>query len=574
MDTARLSSATPRWLPPDFRGDAWPDIAPYFDELAACTPQNAAELRQWLRDRGALEMVLAERLGWHYIGTTRHTQEADLREAYRHFVSEITPRVAAQQQVLNAQLLASPHQNALADDPALAHYLRYVRRDVQLFREKNIPLLTQIDAEQQQYGACVGSMTIEWKGNQLTLPEASDLLRHHSRRVRRMAYRRLANCRLQAAERLDSLFDRLVRLRHQVAEQANFVNFRDYTFCALGRFDYSAQDCQAFHTAVAREVVPLLDRMVGAQQRQMNLPQFRPWDSQVDALSRPPLQPFRDTDQLLARTIACFDRLDPYMGDCLRLMQQKGNFDLAARKDKAPGGYSYPLHASGVPFIFMNATSTLRDMITLLHEGGHAVHAFLMNDLELPFFRQPPAEVAELAAMAMELLTMDHWEVFFDQPADRRRAKAEHLRQILETLPWVATVDAFQHWVYENPEHTRAERQAAWERIFTRFSDTVTCWEGLEDVRGYLWQKQLHIFEVPFYYIEYGIAQLGAIALWKSYRADPAGTLRRFRQALALGHTVPIREVYATAGIAFDFSADYIRELLQFVWEEWLACAE
>ena len=249
-------------------------------------------------------------------------------------------------------------------------------------------------------------------------------------------------------------------------------------------------------------------------------------------------------------------------------MKAMGHLDLDSRKGKAPGGYNYPLAETGVPFIFMNATSTLRDMVTLMHEGGHAVHSFLTKDLELGAFKNAPSEVAELASMAMELLSMDYWEVFFKSEEDLKRAKREHLEQIIETLPWVATIDKFQHWVYENPGHSPHERKESWNRIFDEFSDNITNWDRLQEVKDYLWQKQLLLFEVPFYYIEYGMAQLGAIAVWKNYRENPQKGLSEYMNALNLGYTRTIPEIYEMAGIRFDFSRAYISELMVFVKSE------
>lgn len=245
-----------------------------------------------------------------------------------------------------------------------------------------------------------------------------------------------------------------------------------------------------------------------------------------------------------------------------------GHLDLESRKGKAPGGYNYPLAEIGVPFIFMNATSTLRDLVTILHEGGHAIHSFVTRDLELANFKSTPSEVAELASMTMELISMDHWDLFFDHPENLKRAKKEHLEQIIETLPWVATIDKFQHWIYENPRHDRSDRTRQWNRIFDRFSDNITDWSGLQDQKDNLWQKQLHLYEVPFYYIEYGMAQLGAIAIWKNYKKDPKKGLQGYLNALKLGYMRSIPEIYRAAGIKFDFSREYISELMQFVQEE------
>ncbi|MCH8318761.1 MAG: M3 family oligoendopeptidase, partial [Bacteroidetes bacterium] len=304
------------------------------------------------------------------------------------------------------------------------------------------------------------------------------------------------------------------------------------------------------------------------RKKKMRVEKLRPWDLQVDKDGFPPLKPFNNTDELIEKTKQCFYRLDPFLGDCLVTMKEMGHLDLESRKGKAPGGYNYPLDEIGVPFIFMNATSTLSDLVTIVHEGGHAVHSFLTKDLELVAFKHTPSEVAELASMSMELISMDHWDLFFDNEKDLLRAKRKHLEQIIETLPWVAVIDKFQHWIYQNPGHKVDERVKKWNEIFDLFSSDVLDWQGLEHYKDYIWQKQLHLYEVPFYYIEYGIAQLGALAVWKNFKENPKKGLEKYLSALRLGYTRPIRDIYETAGIKFDFSKEYIRELIGFVKEE------
>jgi oligoendopeptidase F len=383
--------------------------------------------------------------------------------------------------------------------------------------------------------------------------------------LREEVYEQMGHRRLQDKDTLNSLYTTLIRDRHQIAINAGFENFRDYSFVAMNRFDYTPQDCFAFHEAIEKEVVPLLNTLAQKRKDLLGVSVLKPWDTLVDPSNQPPLRPFSDADDLLQKTITAFDQLDPFLGDCLRTMQTMGHFDLESRKGKAPGGYNYPLDETGVPFIFMNATATLKDMVTLLHEGGHAVHSFLVRDLVMNDFKHFTSEVAELASMSMELLTMEHWDIFFDHEKDQKRARRQHLEKIISTLAWVATIDKFQHWVYEHPEHTLAQRQAAWNDIFDRFSDDVTDWSGQEHDKDFLWQKQLHLFEVPFYYIEYGIAQLGAVAVWKRYQANPAQGLRDYLEALKLGYTHTVPQVYQKAGIAFEFSGTYIRELMQFL---------
>ena len=313
---------------------------------------------------------------------------------------------------------------------------------------------------------------------------------------------------------------------------------------------------------------PSLKKVTEEKKERLGYKQLKPWDSAVDASGKAPLKPFQSGEDLLEKSIECFNRIDPYFGDCLQTMKEMGQLDLVSRKGKSPGGYNYPLMETGVPFIFMNATSTLRDMVTLMHEGGHAVHSFLTRDLDLVYFKNTTSEVAELASMAMELISMDQWDLFFENEDDLKRAKKEHLEQVIETLPWVAIIDKFQHWIYENPTHSIEERTKEWEKILSEFSSGITNWEGQEKFRAYMWQKQLHLYEVPFYYIEYAMAQLGAVAVWKNYKEDPEKGLNGYKNALKLGYTKTIPEIYEAANIKFDFSKEYIGELSSFLMKE------
>lgn len=443
--------------------------------------------------------------------------------------------------------------------------LRGMKKAIEIFREENIPVITEMQTEERKYGAIAGAMTVTLDGEEITLQKAADRLQSTDRTIREEAWRAISNRRYEDHEKLDDLLNKLVSLRDQVGRNAGFANYRDYMFAAMGRFDYTPQDCFDFHASVKEAVVPLLDEMAKSRKDALKVDVLRPWDTKVDPKGLAPLVPFKTGEELLDKTIRCFSRLDPFLGDCLRIMKTMKHLDLESRKGKAPGGYNYPLDEIGVPFIFMNATSNLRDMITILHEGGHAVHSLVTRGLTLNSFKHTPSEVAEVASMSMELITMDFWDEFFTNEQDLKRAKIQHLESIIETLPWVATVDKFQHWMYENPKHAVEQRTEEWVKIYSQFTDNVMDWSGLEQFREYLWQRQLHIYEVPFYYIEYGIAQLGAIGVWKNYRENPQAGLKGYLDALKLGYTAPITEIYAAANIPFDFSQKHITELMQFV---------
>jgi oligoendopeptidase F len=572
MQALELEKTVRKFLPKEFKVTDWESIKPLFENLKERDISSVKDLREWFQDRSELESAVSEDFGWRYIRMTGDTANKEFTESFNFFVAEIQPHIAPYTNDLNEKALKSVFFSDLKGEKSYDIVYKLLEKDFKIFREKNIPLQTEIQQEEQQFGAISGAMTVEIDGKELTLPQASDILQDTDREKRIIAWNKIAERRFADREVLDNLFNKLLGLRNQVASNADFKNFRDYMFVALGRFYYKPEDCFNFHQAIKQEVVPILNQLAVERKAALNLDELRPWDLNVNYSGNEPLKPFENGADLLKKTIQCFSEIDPYIGQCLVTMQEMNHLDLESRKGKAPGGYNYPLDETGVPFIFMNATTTLRDLVTMVHEGGHALHNFLTRNLELNFFKNPPAEVAELASMAMELISMEHWEIFFPDKKDLNRAKKEHLEVIISTLPWVATVDKFQHWIYENPEHSIEERNKIWVEIHSQFSNAVTSWKGLEKFREYIWQKQLHIYEVPFYYIEYGIAQLGAIAVWKNYRENRAEGLRKYLKALKLGYTVPINEVYEAAGVKFDFSGEYISELMQFVKEELDKC--
>jgi oligoendopeptidase F len=572
MQTLELPEKNKRhFLSDKFVIDKWGNIKPLFEELKIREINSAEELKKWFLDRSELESAISEDMGWRYIRMTGDTSNKEYLERFNYFVSEIQPHIEPYSNDLNEKALNNPFLKELNND-GYDIMIRSMKKEHEIFREKNIPLNTEITQEAQKFGAISGAMMVNIDGKDLTLPQAADLLQSTDRKVRENAYYKIAERRYQDKDKLDELFNKLLSLRNQVALNAGFKNFRDYMFAALGRFDYKPEDCFAFHDAVEKEVVPMLNKLASERKEALKVEQLRPWDLGVNYLGDKPLEPFQDGEELINKSIECFSMLNPFLGERLSIMKKMGHLDLESRKGKAPGGYNYPLDETGVPFIFMNATSSLRDLVTMVHEGGHAVHSFVTRDLELSAFKHTTAEVAELASMSMELISMEHWDLFFPDKKDLIRAKREHLEGIISTLPWVATVDKFQHWIYENPTHSIAQRTEVWNRIFAQFSNSITDWSGLEKFRDCAWQKQLHIYEVPFYYIEYAIAQLGAIAVWKNFKENQGSALDQYLAALKLGYTKPIKEIYKTAGIKFDFSQAYIHELMGFVEEELAKC--
>lgn len=548
----------------DLTIQAWADVHPYFEQLLAAELNTETALHRWLLQRSELESVLDEDLAWRYIRMTCDTASEEKRKAYECFISEIFPQMAPYDDQLNRKLLESSALSAF-EDPAFLLYKKRVEGAIRLYREENIPLQAEQKQLESAYGAIVGAMTITHDGQEYTLPQAAQLLKSADRALREQVWGLVSARRAVEEDKLQELFSKLVALRHQIAINADFDSYTAYRFVELGRFAYTARDCEDFHETIRALVVPLKARFDAERAAGLGLTKLRPWDLKAEPAGQQPLRPFTDEADLIDKSIAAFGNVDPYFGDCLYSMQQMGHFDLSSRKGKSPGGYNYPLMESGAPFVFMNAVGSMEDLETMMHEGGHAIHSFLTKDLTLSAYKALPSETAELASMSMELISMDQYPLFFDSEAEQKRARYEQIQRAITVLPWIATIDAFQHWIYAHPSHSAAERIAKWQELFSAFGSPEVDWTGLEHRLNLQWQGQLHLFEVPFYYIEYGFAQLGALGVWKNYAANPKAALSAYKTALSLGNTRSIPEVYAAAAVKFDFSKAYLTALLAFV---------
>jgi oligoendopeptidase F len=559
-----------RFLPNKIKVTSWDVLAPYFNQLLERIINSKDELENWLKDRSELEAFVSEDLAWRYVKMTCDTTNKDLEQAYLFFVTEIEPQISPLTDKLNRKLVACTFINELDNDKYFI-YLRGVKKEIEIFREENVPLMAEIATESQKYGSIVGSMSVEIDGKELTLQQAANFIKNPDRSVRENVFLKINEVRSKHTAELDELFDKLIALRHKVAVNAGFDNFTDYMFAALGRFDYTPADSFAFHDAIQTEVLPLVKAFNEKRKAELGF-DLKPWDMEVDTQNREALEPFTTGEDLLAKTVKCFKKVDDYFAWCITTMDNMDRLDLESRKGKAPGGYNYPMAETSVPFIFMNAASSTRDVETMVHEGGHAVHSFLSKDLELAAFKNCPSEVAELASMSMELISYEGQDEFYTTKEDFNRAKEEHLEGIIKILPWIATIDKFQHWIYSNPTHTAAERRDYWGQLSKEFGTGMVDWTGFEHIQAYTWQKQLHLYEVPFYYIEYGMAQLGALAVWKNYIADKPTALAQYKAALSLGYTKTIGDIYKTAGIEFNFTAPYIKQLMAFVKVELAKC--
>ncbi len=556
------------YLSPEFKITTWEHLQPILDELINRRINSVSDLKQWLKDNSEVAAVISEDGAWRYIKMTCNTQDETLQNEFNFFVTEIEPLLTPYTNALNKKLVECSFITDLPKDEYFV-YVRGIKKSIELYREINIPLNTELRQKEQDFGNITAAQTIIYNKKEITLQKAATYFKSNDRTLRESIYHQIQERKGKDEQSINKLYDELIKLRHQTALNTGYKNYRDFKHDELGRFDYTINDCSNFHDAIQKHIVPLIKQNEEVRKNKLKLETYRPWDTAVDADGKEPLKPFTTGKDLTEKTIRCFKTIDPYFADCISTMQKMNRLDLESRIGKAPGGYNYPLMETDVPFIFMNAVGLLRDMVTMVHEGGHAVHAFLAADLELTEFKSTPSEVAELASMSMELISMEHWDAFFENADELKRAKKEQLDDVLKGLPWIAMIDKFQHWIYTNPIHTHEERYTYWLSLTTDFGTDVIDYSGLENNLKRSWQSQLHLFEVPFYYIEYGMAQLGAIAVWRNYKQNQANALQNYKNALALGYTKTIPELYKVAGIKFDFSPEYVKELADFVKSEY-----
>jgi len=578
----KLPAHKPRmFVPQNIDLGDWPQIAPLFDQLEsrAASCQSAAELERWLHDWSELNAALDEESSRRYIAMTCHTDNAAAEKAYLHFVEHVEPQLKPRQFALEKiyirrrdELDESPTKTksgTRGTHPSESRYFvfdRDVKNHVKLFRPENVPLETEEAKLCQQYQKLSGALTVYFRGEEKTLVQMGRYLEEPDRALRQDAWQTVAARRLQEAGKFDDILDGQIKLRGQIAKNAGFENYRDYAFRRMGRFDYAPDDCRKFHDAVEKEIMPIVRELHAQRRAQLNLEKLRPWDLAVDPLNRLPLKPFTEVGDMVSRTQKVFDKLDSELAAGFQQMQDLRLLDLDNRKGKAPGGYQSTLAESRVPFIFMNAVGLQRDVETILHEAGHAFHALATRDEDLHAYRSAPIEFCEVASMSMELLGNEFIGEFYSA-ADANRARRVHLEGVVGVFSWIATVDAFQHWIYTHPDHTREERRKAWLDLMDRFGGDVD-WSGFETARANLWHRQLHIFLHPFYYIEYGIAQIGALQVWANSKRDKAKALGDYKKSLALGGSRPLPELFQAAGCRFEFSERTIRPLAKMLREE------
>jgi oligoendopeptidase F len=547
--------------PAAFLKATWDDVLPYFDDLVE-RPLEPGAIEEWLLAWSRLEELVTEAAALAMVAYTCDTSDPEKEKDHLRFSTDILPKMEERSVELARRFVATGHSS-----PALATTLARFRTSIEIFREANVPIFSELEELSARYQRITGSMTVEWDGVERPLPQLQPFLKSPDRAVRERAFRASTHPYVEQRSRLAPLFDRMYQLRQQAARNAGFANYRDYVFPAKFRFDYTPADVERFHEAVEEHVTPAVARVLEHRRRRLGLDQLRPWDLAVDPYRATPLRPFETIDQFVGTARRVFELVDPALGRQFQTMIDERLLDLESRKGKAPGGYCETLHFRGRPFIFMNAVGLVDDVMTLLHEAGHAFHAFASHRQPLIWQRHPGSEAAELASMSMELLAARHLALpsGYFSAQDHRGAWLEHLEDVLLSLAHIASVDAFQTWIYTEPDGADAgARDEAWLRIRRRFEGGVD-WTGLDTERIARWYRQLHIFMYPFYYIEYGIAQLGALQIWRNSLHDPAAAVARYREALALGAVRSLPEMYRAAGARLTFDSAHIGELVRLV---------
>ncbi len=560
-----------QWLPDEVEFQTWEQIEPWYQMLLERPIDSPEALETWLRDLGELNGAVGQEGVKRYIAMTCQTDDPDREAAHLAWVRDIEPKLKPLQNALRNKYLDSPHRETLPKDRYKVFDRSQENRRA-LYREANIPRETELAELEQQYQKIIGAMTVTFRGQEYTPAQMAPFLEETDRALRQEAWELVANRRLADKDKIDDLFDRMLGLRVAIAREAGFERYTEYAYRLRERFDYGVEDAVQFQHAIEKVVVPLAVELQTRRQEMLRVDRLRPWDLAVDPLGRPPLRPFQKAEELALGAESIFQDVDPELGAQFAYLRDHGLLDLANRKGKAPGGYQTTLEDDRLPFIFMNAVGIDGDVRTLLHEGGHAFHSLACRGEPLAAYRDAPIEFCEVASMSMELLGARELEKFYS-PADADRSYRQLLEGIVLILPWIATVDAFQHWIYDHPDHSRGQRRDAWNELLDRFGGIVD-WSGFEEARSHSWHRQLHIFLYPFYYIEYGIAQLGALQVWRNAQTDRAGAVAAYRRALAIGGAKPLPELFEAAGIRFDFREETIIPLVGAIREELAQLAE
>ena len=553
-----------KFVPEDFDASEWGNIEPYVNDLLNRNLSCTGCLEGLIADASSLAEHISETGALLYIGMTCDTENDEKRDSFLDFVENVRPKLSEFSDSLNRRIVEHPSVDDMS--PRYDLMIKGMRNDIEIFRKENIPLGVEQTKLVTEAQAINGAMTVNFDGEERTMPQMRGYMESNERAVREEAWKSVTERRVVDSERLSEIFDELISIRHKMAKNAGFQSYTDYMFRAMHRFDYSKEDCIEFHDSIEKVCMPLLHQINSTRVTSLGLDSLRPWDVNEktgvgpDIEGKPPLRPFGDVDEMVSKLSVMFHEMSDVLGSMFDKLVEMDTLDLDTRKGKAPGGYQYYLEKSRVPFIFMNAAGLQGDLETMIHEAGHAFHSLYCGHLELIDERNYPIEFAEVASMSMELLTQPGWDIFYEG-GDANRARRAHLEGVIFLLPWIATIDSFQHWVYSNPEHTREERESAWIEIRERFGSEMN-WDDIDGFRGVSWQVQGHLYGAPFYYIEYGIAQLGSLQLWQTHRKDRGEALDDYANAMSLGNTKTLPELFSAANLRLGFSEEHLEPLI------------
>ena len=553
------------FIPEDFDASSWENIEPYVDDLIQRSLSCSSCLEKLISDSSNLAEHISETGALLYIGMTCDTENETKKNDFLNFVENVRPKLSKFSDKLNRRIAEHPSVGDLPDRYDLM--IRGIKSDIDIFREENIPLGVEQTKLVTKAQGITGGMTVEFEGEERTFPEMKAFLESNNRSVREKAWKSMVSRWMNDSEELSEIFDELIKIRHEIAKNAGFESYTNYMFKAMHRFDYTVEDCLTFHNSIEKVCMPIVREINEKRRSSFNLEILSPWDvneksgSGPDIEGKNPLRPFDNVGEMVQKLSELFHKMSRDLGNKFDKLVEMDTLDLETRKGKAPGGYQYYLEKSRVPFIFMNAAGLQGDLETMIHESGHAFHSLYCGHLDLIDERNYPIEFAEVASMSMELLTQDEWQIFYDNDDEVNRAILSHLEGVVFLLPWIATIDAFQHWIYANPNHTREERTEYWLSLRDRFGSKMD-WKDNEDFRELSWQQQGHLFGVPFYYIEYGIAQLGALQLWQTHRKSPEKALKDYENAMKLGNTKILPELFAAAELKLGFDEKHVDSLI------------
>jgi len=554
------------FVPDDFDASKWENIEPYVNDLLSRELTCSSCLEKAISDSSNLAEHISETGALLYIGMTCDTENEKKKNEFLYFVENVRPKLSEFSDALNRRIAEHPSLEDLSERYTLM--IRGIISDIEIFRTENIPLGVEQTKLVTKAQGITGAMTVEFEGKERTFPEMKAFLESNDREKREKAWKSMVNRWMDDSEDLSEIFDELIKIRHQIALNAGFDTYTDYMFRAMHRFDYSVEDCLTFHDSIEKVCMPIVKDINEKRRVAFGLEKLSPWDvnektgSGPDISGERPLKPFESVQEMVTKLSQLFHNMSEDLGNKFDKLVEMDTLDLETRKGKAPGGYQYYLEKSRVPFIFMNAAGLQGDLETMIHESGHAFHSLYCGHLDLIDERNYPIEFAEVASMSMELLTQDEWGIFYENSNEVNRARISHLEGVVYLLPWIATIDAFQHWIYANPDHTRDERKEYWLSLREKFGSDMN-WNGNEEFRELSWQQQGHLYGVPFYYVEYGIAQLGALQLWQTHRKDPEKALIDYSNAMELGNTKTLPDLFAAAELKLGFDEKHLNSLIK-----------